>query len=166
MSVAVLVSSISGNTRSVAEAVASGLGATLTALEAPAVRPRFWSVISLGYAALFGGSTPVTLSGPDPTTADLIVLAAPVWAGRLSVPMRSWLATRPALPRRVALIMTGDAADGNPNALSDFAKHVGLTPEATLYVASDRVKAGSFAPDVAAFCLKLRSGDAAYKPLD
>ena len=159
MSVSVLVSSVTGTTLAVARAVVLDLGASLTVLEAPKVRPRLWSVVSLGYATLFGGSTPVTLSGPDPTGAGLIVLAAPVWAGRLSVPMRSWLAGHPALPARIALVMTGDDPKGNPGALADFARHAGVRPLATLYLGSGQVRAASFGPQVAAFCQKLRKGE-------
>ena len=155
MSASVLVSSVTGTTLTVARAIADALGATLTELAAPKVQPRPWSVLSLGYATLFGGTTPVTLSGPDPTRADLIVLAAPVWAGRLSVPMRSWLGGHPALPQRVALVMTGDNPIGNPGALPDFARQVGVSPVATLYLCSTRVKQGGLDPEVTEFCRAL-----------
>jgi hypothetical protein len=158
MKIAVLVYSNTGNTRRVADAIAARIGIEVAVLVAPQVRPSAWSILRLGYATLFGGTTPVELRGPDPTRADLLVLAAPVWAGRLSVPMRSWLATRPRLPARVALVMTGGAPVPAANTFGDFAKHAGVTPVARLYVSEAEVKADAYSAACDRFCTQLDAG--------
>ena len=151
----ILVYSLTGNTAIVAQALAERLGAGVANLVAPKVKATPLAVLRLGYATLFGGKTPVQLQGPDPTRADLLILAAPVWAGRLSVPMRTWLAGHPALPRRVALVMTGGNPAPSTTALADFAARAGVTPLATLYLSEARIKTGDFAADCASFCQRL-----------
>ena len=155
MVAAIVVYSNTGNTRRVAEAVGKSLAVPVASLLAPMVKPTPWAVLRLGFATLFGGTTPVQLQGANPAGAELVVLAAPVWAGRLSVPMRSWLATHPALPERVALVMTGGAPTVSPNAFADFASHAGRKPVATFYASEAEVKAGTFTAACEAFCRKL-----------
>jgi hypothetical protein len=152
MVAAIVVYSNTGNTWRVAEAVAMRLGATLATVRAPEVRPTPLAMFRLGFATLFGGVTPVQLQGPDHSSADLLILAAPVWAGRVAVPMRSWLATRPPLAARVALVMTGGASKASATAFADFAKHAGVTPVTTLYVSEAEAKARNFAPACDRFC--------------
>ncbi len=152
---AIVVYSNTGNTRRVVEAVALQLGATLTTVQAPEVRPTPFAIFRLGFATLFGGVTPVQLQGPDYTKSDLLILAAPVWAGRVAVPMRSWLATRPPLGPRVALVMTGGAPAASATAFADFAKRAGITPEASLYVSEAAAKADTFGASCDRFCSQL-----------
>ena len=131
------------------------LNATLATLRAPEVRPTPLAVFRLGFATLFGGGTPVQVQGPPLTPADLLILAAPVWAGRVAVPMRSWLATRPPLAARVALVMTGGAPTASATVFADFAKRAGVTPVAPRYVSEAAAKGGNFAAACGRFCSQL-----------
>jgi hypothetical protein len=86
----ILVYSLSSNTRRVADTLAAELEAGLAALGAPQVRaspaalgaPQVraspWAILRLSFATILGGYTPVQVNGPDPTLADLLILAAPV----------------------------------------------------------------------------------------
>ncbi|MEI6098968.1 MAG: hypothetical protein WCS20_11850 [Alphaproteobacteria bacterium] len=155
MITAVVVYSNTGNTRLVADAIADRLGVVVTVLVADQVQPTPWAILRLGFAVLFGGTTPVRIVGPDPAGADLVVLAAPVWAGRLAVPMRSWLATKPALPKRVALVMTGGAPAPSSRAMPDFADHAGCKPVATLYASEAQMASGGYATACDTFCRQI-----------
>ncbi len=155
MGTVILVYSLSGNTRRVAEAIATRLSATISVLQAPKVKPSVLAVVRLGFATLFGGTTPVLVQGPEPTRADLLILAGPVWAGRLNVPMRSWLAAHPVLPARVALVMTGGQPTVSTPAFADFAARAGVTPVATLYVSEAEATADTFGAACNRFCGQL-----------
>jgi hypothetical protein len=97
----------------------------------------------------------VSLDRPLPPDCDLAILAAPVWAGRVAQPMRSWLATGPALPARVALVMTGGAPGRNNMALADFARRAGITPVAQLYLREGALRDGQVAEAISTFCAGL-----------
>jgi hypothetical protein len=154
MRAGVVVYSLSGNTLRVAGMVAQAMAASLGRIEAPDVRPGRLAMLRLGFAALFGGRAGVGLDGAGLAGCDLGILAAPVWAGRVAVPMRSWLQARPVLPPRLALVMTGGAAT-NDAAFADFERRAGRRAVARLYLAEASLRDGSAAAAVAAFCAGL-----------
>lgn len=147
--------SLTGNTRRLAEMVAARLGAEVTGLIAPEVREGPLSMLWLGFLTLIGRETPVRLEHRMPEDAGLVILAAPVWAGRVAFPMRAWLAAGPPLPRRRALIMTGGSPTMSAKAMAEFARAAGGTAEATLYVGERALRAGGPLPAVDAFCARL-----------
>jgi len=155
MRTAVIVYSLTGNTRRVAEAVAARMGAEVSAIVAPGVRPGFLSIFRWGMATLLRLPTPVSLTGPGATGSDVAILAAPVWAGRIAVPMRCWLAQNPVLPTRLGLILTGGAPAQSSLPFDDFAKAARAVPVAKLYI-SAKAAAGTIDPAlIEAFCADL-----------
>jgi hypothetical protein len=66
--------------------------------------------------------------------------------------MRTWLETRPALPDRVALLITSGSAERPETLIEEFTRLTGRVPVAVLHVPEAAVKAGDFAQPVASFC--------------
>lgn len=155
MTTVVVCYSLTGNTRRLAEMVALRLGAEVTGLIAPAVQHGPLAMLWLGFLTLIGRDTPVRLDHRMPEDADLVILAAPVWAGRVAFPMRAWLAAGPHLPRHRALIMTGGSPTMSARAMAEFARAAGGTPEATLYIGERALRAGGPLPAVDDFCARL-----------
>ncbi len=155
MRTAIIIYSLTGNTRRVADAIARRLAAEVSVVVAPQVRPGNFSIFRWGMAAWLGLPTPVSLNGPGAAGFDAVVLAAPVWAGRLAVPMRAWLQLRPALPARVGLILTGGAPSQSARPFADFARFAGAVPRAQLYLSEKAIASGKIDVEVEAFCAAL-----------
>lgn len=90
--VLVVYYSHSGHTKAAAEAIASRLEADLHEIRATTRSPSgligfFWA----GKDSWQGRSWPIEASTEDVASYDLVVLCAPVWAGRLAPPARTWL---------------------------------------------------------------------------
>jgi hypothetical protein len=162
MNSVVICYSLTGTTRKLAERVAARIGASVTALNAPKVRGGPLALLRLGFLALYGRSTPVNLDHPLPPTADLAILAAPVWAGKVAFPMRVWLNSDPVLPAHRALIMTGGAPTESREAMADFTRRAGGRVTATLYADARSVLADRTQPQVDAFCAAILG----HSPLD
>ncbi|MBI1416100.1 MAG: hypothetical protein GC146_02655 [Limimaricola sp.] len=155
----VLCYSWSERTARVAAAVAAELAVEMDRIVAPRVRAGgLWGMLVWGRAARAGADTPVEVPPVDWPRFGALVLAAPVWAGRVAVPMASFLRAHPALPPRLGLVMTGADPRRPAGAFADFARLAGREPLATLYVARARVERGDFAPDIAEFCAALAAG--------
>jgi menaquinone-dependent protoporphyrinogen IX oxidase len=115
-----------GHTRAVAEALDKALDATLEPLAAPALAGRtgFWMFCWRAFGALAGRSEAIDAPRHDPAGFDLVVLASPVWAGRLSTPMRGYLARFGRRCPRVAYVTTQSSS--NPaGAMKEFAHLTG-----------------------------------------
>ena len=151
----VLCFSKTGNTRRVCARVADRLGVALQEIRCPDIRPGVWGYLSLGWAALTGKllriEAPALSFGPD----DLLVLGAPVWAGRVAVPMTTWLDNRTALPSRIGIVMTSGQSSRPNESFDRFAHAIGKTPAATLHVAEKDAKAGAFDAGLDSFIGKL-----------
>lgn len=145
-----------GATDLVARAVATRLGADLQQVAVARDRAGPWGFFWAGYAALRQRSEPLVSAHPGLAGYDMVVLASPVWAGKLSVPMRSFLTRHRAdLPDRVALVMTSGDPVRRAAPFADFEAAVGRAPVATLHVGEKLARAGGFDDRVDAFAQEL-----------
>lgn len=152
MATQILYYSMTGNTALVCRALADRLGCAIGEITAPYAGGGFWTMMRLGFATMTGRSTriaapPVTAGGDH-----LLILGAPVWAWRLSVPMRSFLEAGPTLPERVALVLTSGDPRRPDKVFDDFARRTGRVPVATLHVDERLAKSGDFTDRLDAFC--------------
>lgn len=124
--VLVVFYSETGHTRDVAEALDKALDATLEPLAAPALAGRtgFWMFCWRAIGALAGRGAVIDAPQHDPAGFDLVVLASPVWAGRLSTPMRGYLERFGRRCHRVAFVTTQSSANAT-GAMKDFVRLAG-----------------------------------------
>jgi hypothetical protein len=155
MKAVIICYSLSGNTRRVAAAIAERIGGEVIELWAPAVLSGGMAMLRWGFAALMGQTTPIHLGKPCPTDVDLVILAAPVWAGRVAVPMRTWLSGRPQLPVARALVMTGGSPTRSKAAMTQFAKLADAPAAPQLYVSEQTLRQGQQGPLIETFCQAL-----------
>ena len=155
MAIRILYYSLTGKTERVCRAVASRLNAEIFALEAPAVRRGLWGMFIWGYRALFKRHTEIIAPDADYAGADVLILGAQVWAGRLSVPVQTWLEGKPDLPERVALVITSGDKKYPDVAVSQFVNLSDRDPVAVLHVseadfadATDTAKSAVFCAEV------------------
>jgi len=155
MTTHVIFYSLSGNTAQLCKAVAEELGAELHRIEAKGIGRGFWSMVKWGFAALRGRRVAVETGEIELAPGDLVILGAQVWAGRVSVPMASWLDDHKSLPPRIALVLTSGDARYPSRTFDQFAQMAGHEPLAHLHVSEKDVKEGNYADRVAAFCQAL-----------
>lgn len=93
---------------------------------------------------------PIRYDGPNPRRFDTVVLVAPIWAGRLAGPMRSFVASRRALLPDVAAVSVMGGR-GAPDAVAEIGKRLGRAPILSAAFTTAEVQDGSFAPRLQAF---------------
>lgn len=157
MTTRLLCYSLTGHTRSVAREIADRIGAVPYEIDAPGpAKPGMWSIVRLAFTALF--HRPQSIRVPDINWADgdLLIIGTPVWAGRVSSPVRAWLDRRPALPDRVAFLVTSGDPRRPDDVFRELARLTGRVPVAELHVSEAMLTAGDTGPAIAEFCGRLR----------
>jgi hypothetical protein len=117
--------------------------------------PRRWSFFTGGAAAMFGTKVALEPSTRDPSAYDRIFVLTPVWAWRLSPPVRTWLKAHAGrLPEAAYGTISGDtepekivaamakAAKREPFAHAGFSKSDFLPENRDTYVEKLRLLAG------------------------
>lgn len=81
----------SGQTRHIAEQLASALSASVERLVAPGLGSGGWGFMRRMWQSLRGGAARLVEPAFDPDRFDMVVVGSPVWAGRVASPVRAWL---------------------------------------------------------------------------
>jgi flavodoxin len=98
----------------------------------------------------------IRYDGPNPRHFDMVVLVAPIWAGRLASPMRSFVAGRRALLPDVAVVsVMGNT--GAPNAVAEIGKLLDRWPILSAAFKTAEIEDGSFADRLEAFAEAVQS---------
>lgn len=100
-------------------------------------------------------SVPLAPAGKDPAGYELVVIGTPVWAGRVSSPVATYLRMHATSVARVALFVTHSGA-GAHAALAELERMVGRAPESRLIVRDLDVESGDFRVPVRGFVDILR----------
>jgi len=141
MRTAVVVYSLGGTSRRLAEAMAARSGGTVVPIACARYRPGGLSYARAAVDSVMGWLPAVAVAEADLAGFDAVAIGGPVWAGRASTPLRAFLAARPALPRRVGLFVTfgGSGAEG---ALAQMRALLRRTPVAEYAATEAEVRAG------------------------
>lgn len=144
MKTLVVVYSRTGWTRRVGEEIARECGAELRVIEDVNSRRGlfgYWRSIQDARKARQPAIKPMSL---DLRPYDLVILGAPVWAGHMAAPMRSFIQRYKQELRRVAVFCTmrGSGAD---RALAEMAQALGRSPVARLALRDSDIKKGASA---------------------
>jgi hypothetical protein len=132
----------SGTTAQIAEQLSRKLGADLDCIE-----PQLSYAHTGGY---FRGilhsllhRTPPIRHQRNPSDYALVIIGSPVWAGHLSVPMRSYLHDQRGRLRRVAAFWVSGSGGPYPAVERDIAEMSGCKCIATQNFAEREVRAGA-----------------------
>lgn len=106
--------------------------------------------------SLFGRTPPVTCS-KNPAHYDVVVLGAPVWAGRPAAPLRSYMRTHGAhIPVWAAFCVSGSGRP-YPKVFADMGRLLGGAPFATLALADRDVRSGAARPRLQDFAARIQA---------
>lgn len=105
MKAAVVYFSLEGNTKYVAEKIASELHADIIALKPlkPYPTGKFSKYFWCGKSAVFREAPALEPDQFDPARYDLIILGTPIWAGNFTPPIRTFIKNHKLAGKNVAL---------------------------------------------------------------
>lgn len=122
-----------GNTRRVARAIAAELHSDLEELADPMERQGTWGFWRCAFEAWFGRTVRLHALAHDPASYDLVIVGTPVWFGRPSSPVRTFLQRyREQLPRVAFFLTHGGSA--RERVLAAMAACAGRAPVARMAV--------------------------------
>lgn len=105
MKVLVAFYSRDGHTRAAAEMIAEALGADVDGIADGRPRRGIMGFLRAGYDATRGRTTEIRFS-KDPASYDLVVVGTPVWNGRVTPAVRTYLERNSGRIRRAAFFAT------------------------------------------------------------
>lgn len=148
MKVLVVFYSRTGNTRHVAEVLARRLMADIEEIKDEKSRLGFLGFLRSGYEALAGKLAEIQPASRSPDEYDLTIIGSPVWAGRLSSPVRTYLARYGRMIRSAAFFFTCKIDEGKAfREMEALAKK----PIATLCIREKEIKSGEHIEKVEEF---------------
>ena len=160
MQTLVVYYSLSGNTGSVATALANELGASLEELHCARYQMNPLGFIKAGFDS-WANRLPHT--GPlmhTPSVYDLVVVGAPMWAFRAATPVRAYLCQEAVRFRQLAFFLTMGGAPPD-KAFAEMEALAQQAPLATLALSERDLKAGKLDSAAPAFAARLMARRAA-----
>lgn len=154
-----------GHTRQLAESIAEELGCESEEIIEKKSRGRLavegeerasvGSMMKATLGTLLGRGSPIKQPRHNPSDYDLVVVGTPVWVGRLTSPVRSYLKQHRRLFRKVAFFWTG-GGDNNPRVFRQMAKTSGAEPVAVLGILADTLGTDDYKQKVREFAAQVR----------
>ena len=123
--------SLGGNTKAIAEQIASQCNADIEQIRDVDQRSGIWAMISSGREAMFNRPTRIQPSKTDPGQYDLVILGTPVWAWTMSSPMRAYLNQHAGRFKQVAFFCT-EGGSGGERTFRNMSTLVNKPPLTTL----------------------------------
>lgn len=145
MTVLVAYHSHTGTTRRVAELAAREIGADIVEIRTSRYGRGAGGFLRAAFDSIRGRLPEIDGGNLDPGRYDLVLLMAPVWAGRASTPIRAYLQQHRGKIRRSVFVLScgGSAGQG---AFDQMARLGGLCAEGTFAVRESDFKASGQLP--------------------
>jgi len=145
------------NTGTIAEAVAKALRCDIEELVDTTSYKGIGGWLRAGKGAMKELNTRLQPLKADLMTYDLIIVGTPVWARKMSVPVRAFITQNKDRLKDVAFFQTMSGELEGNNAFPEMEQVLGKRPKATLAVMAADVKKGQYADKVAQFVAALRA---------
>jgi len=154
MKALVVFYSRTGTTRKIADDIAKALRCKTEEIFDTKNRSGVLGWLSSGREGMGEKLTTLVEPKKDPSKYDLVVIGTPIWAGKMSVPVRTYLGLKKDGFKKVAFFYT---AGGNydSSVSADVEKTCGKSPVATLGLSSAEIKKGGSTEKIKEFLEKL-----------
>ena len=156
MKTLVVVYSVTGNTLSVAKKITKEVGADLEIIEDNVNRGGIFGFLRSGYEAVTKKILPISEPKHNPSDYEITIIGTPIWAGRMSSPVRSYLMRFQGCFRQVAFFTTS-LGGGHEKAFLEMAELTGVKPLATAEITLGEIKKGKGAEVLKAFLEVIKS---------
>jgi flavodoxin len=139
-----------GNTKKVGEALAEKINADIEAIES---NTKDKGMANLAMQAFMRVHAKIGATKKDAASYDLVVIGSPVWAGKMSSPIRTYLAKNKNKFTGVAFFCTHGNPDseGSVKMLESMESFSGKKAAAVLDVAAGDVESGAYVEKVKRF---------------
>ena len=164
MNTLVVYFSRTGNTKGVAEAIATELGADIEQIEESAKRTGFFGYLQSVRESVFKKAAPIQAINSDLSHYNLIIIGSPVWCWSLTSPVRSFLVDHSSDFKSVAFFCT-EGGKGGQGVFEEMAKLCGKTPQSTLEVTESDIRNGEDKLKLKTFVQTLSQRTAREKPV-
>jgi len=141
-----------GNTKTVAEAVADSLNADVEPISSDTAGKGMGRLVM---QALFKVQARIGQTTKDPSLYDVVVVGTPVWAHTLSSPVRTYLAKNKSKFKSVAFFCTY-AGRGSEKVLKSMESFCGKTAVGMLDILEKDVKSGEYVEKVKRFATEIQ----------
>ena len=150
MKTLIIYYSLTGNTRQIAEALASKLEADCARIQDRNVRSGVLGTLRTAYESLFARPAKINYISADPAQYELLILGAPVWMMRLAPPLRSYILKEKNRFNKVAFFCT-EGSSGGSGVFKTMENLCAKHPVATLEVSEADIKSGEYKEKVERF---------------
>jgi flavodoxin len=147
--------SLTGNTSLLVSKIAALLHADTDRILTETPYEGGWGYVKAAYHSLTGQKVAIKASGITPQEYDLVVVAGPVWTGRIAPPVRTYLERYRDQFKHIAFCVTqGGTSPGK--AFQQMEAHCGTKPVETLSVQAKEVVGGRYDKAVRIFVKQLQ----------
>ncbi|WP_421989294.1 flavodoxin family protein [Qipengyuania sp.] len=153
---AILYYSRTGTTQAVARMLGRELDIQPMKIECPRYDGGWFRYLLAGYDSVRGRLPEIQTPPASWSGDDVLLLGAPIWTSYPALPLRSFLESKPALPRRVALFLT-HGGHSPPQKAIDFVSDLLPHPlVASLGLQQEQVRQQECDEQIAGFIRKLK----------
>ena len=158
MKTLVVFYSRTGNTKRIAGSIGQSLDCDIEEIVDTEKRGGIIGYIKSGYEASRGRLSKIKDPENDASQYDLVIIGTPVWAGKMSVPVRTYITQNHSKFNKIAFFSTagGTNFDGT---FSDMREVSGTSPIAEIGIRAKEVQDGSYKPKVTEFITKIQQSD-------
>ena len=150
MKALVVFYSRTGNTKMIAESIADSLNCDIEEIEDSEKRSGIIGYIKSGYEAARDKLSVIKQPKYDPSQYELLIIGTPVWAGKMAVPVKSYLEmNKDKIPLLACFCTCGNS--GIDNTLKSIGEYVNITPMASFGLNSSNIKNGEYSSVIEKF---------------
>ena len=143
MKTLVVYYSRTGTTKKIGEEIAKKLRADVEEIRDTVDRKGVWGWLISGRDAMKRRLTKLHRPSKNPANYELVIIGTPVWAGNVSVPVRTYLAAFKDKFKKVAFFCTL-GSKGDKRTFSEMEKVIAAEPVATLAIATKETAVNTY----------------------
>jgi len=141
-----------GNTKTLAEAIADTLNADIEPIVSDTTGKGMGRLV---LQALFNVQAGIDQTTKDPSSYDVVIVGTPVWSYTMSTPVRTYLAKNKGKFKSVAFFCTYGGTGGE-RALKSMESFCGKTAVGMLDIVEKELRSGEYVEKVKRFATKLQ----------
>ncbi len=142
----------SGNTRMIANAISESIECDIEEIVEKDKRNGIIGYLKSGYQASRGNISHIDDSKYELSNYDLLIIGTPVWAGKMAVPVRTYLKKNMDKIPLLACFCTCNGS-GIEKTIKDMGNYVNTTPLASFGLKSSEIKDGTYKNIIKKFAL-------------
>ncbi len=144
-----------GNTRKIAQEIATKLGCDIEELIDTKNRKGFLGYLKSGYDAIRKRPTILQPLKTNAEEYDLVIIGTPIWGWNVSTPVRTYIIQNRGKFNKIAFFCTMGGS-GDAKAFETMSTLTGLVPVSTMAITEKELKGGRYSTKLEKFISELR----------